>query len=121
MDCNSDRCQLTVARPNLTREKDAVTLVSKREERKDLEPQEELARELQKSNLKNQALLEKISTLVAQYENQVADLRVQLTLQEHDNKEVVNSLNSEVDTLRYALSEKDDDVQEEAAEEDSSN
>lgn len=49
-----------------------------------------------KLELKTQALLERISNLTAEYENKVADLRVELTLvtQERD------SLLQEVNTLR---------------------
>lgn len=36
--------------------------------------------ELTRKDLKIQALLEKVSNLTAQYENQVADLRVEVTL-----------------------------------------
>ena len=41
---------------------------------------EELQERLQRSEWKNQALLEKISSLTTNYENQVADLRVEVTL-----------------------------------------
>ena len=36
--------------------------------------------ELDRKDLKIQALLEKISSLTTQYENQIADLRVELTI-----------------------------------------
>jgi len=36
--------------------------------------------QVDRKDLKIQALLEKVSTMTAQYENQVADLRVELTL-----------------------------------------
>jgi hypothetical protein len=36
--------------------------------------------DLDRKDLKIQALLEKISSLTTQYENQIADLRVELTL-----------------------------------------
>ena len=40
----------------------------------------EVAQRVQMYELKNQALLEKISSLTANYENQIADLRVEVTL-----------------------------------------
>jgi hypothetical protein len=64
--------------------------------------------------LKNQALLEKVSSLTANYENQVADLRVELTL-----------VSEELQALRDEQQAKLDETQEEpvddvALEEDSS-
>lgn len=43
------------------------------------EKKERKMEELDKYKLKAQALLERVSNLTAQYENQVADLRVELT------------------------------------------
>lgn len=40
--------------------------------------------EVSRKDLKIQALLEKVSAMTAQYENQVADLRVELTLAEQE-------------------------------------
>lgn len=51
---------------------------------------------MDKNELKVQALLEKISTLTTQYENQVADLRVELTLTSQER----DSLKFEVEQLR---------------------
>jgi hypothetical protein len=45
-----------------------------------------MAQELDRKDLKVQALLEKISSLTTQYENQVADLRVELTVSELENQ-----------------------------------
>lgn len=56
---------------------------------------------LDRKDLKIQALLEKISSLTAQYENQVADLRVELTIVSEESN------NAQVPF------EKDEDVQEE--------
>jgi hypothetical protein len=41
----------------------------------------------QKQQRKEQTLLERVSQLTAQYENQIADLRVALTLATQDEKE----------------------------------
>lgn len=43
---------------------------------------------MDRKDLKIQALLEKISSLTTNYENQVADLRVELTISEQDNDEL---------------------------------
>ena len=41
-----------------------------------------MTEQLDRKDLKIQALLEKVSNLTTQYENQVADLRVELTMSE---------------------------------------
>lgn len=41
---------------------------------------------LDRKDLKIQALLEKVSALTTQYENQVADLRVELTISENERE-----------------------------------
>lgn len=43
---------------------------------------------LDRKDLKIQALLEKVASLTQSYENQVADLRVELTISEHKAKEM---------------------------------
>lgn len=53
---------------------------------------------MDKSSLKIQALLEKISSLTTNYENQVADLRVELTMQGMEK-------DAEIATLRAQLEE----------------
>lgn len=47
--------------------------------------------ELNRHELKNQALLEKISNMTAQYENQIADLRVALTIAEAEKEQANDS------------------------------
>lgn len=42
--------------------------------------------ELEKSKLKNQALLEKISAITTKYENEAADYRVEITLLAKQNE-----------------------------------
>ena len=49
---------------------------------------------MDKNALKVQALLEKISSLVAQYENQCADLRVEVTLLSNERDALVEELKS---------------------------
>lgn len=44
-------------------------------------------------DLKIQALLEKISSLTANYENQIADLRVDFTISERDKEVLQEELN----------------------------
>lgn len=51
---------------------------------------------MDKNELKIQALLEKIGNLSTQYENQVADLRVEITLLSQDK----NQLQSEFDAYK---------------------
>lgn len=48
--------------------------------------------QLDRKDLKNQALLERVSNLTAQYENQSADLRVEYTLLEQEYRRVLNEL-----------------------------
>ena len=43
---------------------------------------------MDRNELKVQALLEKISNLTAQYENQVADFRVELTMLNQENEQL---------------------------------
>lgn len=43
---------------------------------------------MDKNELKVQALLEKISNMTAQYENQIADLRVALTISEMEREQL---------------------------------
>lgn len=43
---------------------------------------------IDRKDLKIQALLEKVASLTQSYENQVADLRVELTISEHKAKEM---------------------------------
>lgn len=44
---------------------------------------------MDRNELKVQALLEKISSLTANYENQVADLRVEVTIVTHERDELL--------------------------------
>ena len=72
---------------------------------------------MDKNELKNQALLERISSLTTQLENQVADLRVELTItsQERDQlKAELDSLKSELENLRYQNVEASETPNEEA-------
>lgn len=46
---------------------------------------------MDRNELKVQALLEKISTLTTQYENQVAELRIDLTLLAESNRELLEN------------------------------
>lgn len=50
--------------------------------------EEKLQSEAQRNTLKIQALLEKISSLTADYENNVADLRVSLTILTDKNEQL---------------------------------
>lgn len=59
--------------------------------------------ELDPKDLKIQALLERVSSLTSEKENQIADLRVELTFSEIRRQE-----------LEDLVSKKDNDVQEEA-------
>ena len=47
---------------------------------------------LDRKDLKIQALLEKVSALTTQYENQVADLRVELTISENERETLEKKL-----------------------------
>lgn len=47
---------------------------------------------LDRKDLKIQALLEKVSALTTQYENQVADLRVELTISENEREALEKKL-----------------------------
>jgi uncharacterized protein YeeX (DUF496 family) len=47
---------------------------------------------MDRNELKIQALLEKISSLVSAYENQVADFRVELTLVSHERDQLQEQL-----------------------------
>ena len=49
---------------------------------------------MDKNELKNQALLERVSSLTTQYENQVADLRVELTLVSQERDQLRSELDS---------------------------
>ena len=51
---------------------------------------------MDKNELKIQALLERVSSLTAQYENQVADLRVELTMVSQTR----DQLQLELDSIR---------------------
>lgn len=48
--------------------------------------------ELDRKDLKIQALLEKVSNLTAQYENQAADFRVELTISEAEREKLQNRI-----------------------------
>lgn len=50
--------------------------------------------ELDRKDLKSQALLEKVSQLTTQYENQIADLRVELTVVQYENENLRQELES---------------------------
>lgn len=63
----------------------------------------------QRLELKNQALLEKVSSLTTNYENQIADLRVELTVVSQELQHVQQELASAVDKLNGAT-EGDDEV-----------
>ena len=57
---------------------------------------------LDRKDLKIQALLEKVSTLTTQYENQIADLRVELTISENEREALakeVENLNAPVEDV----------------------
>lgn len=60
--------------------------------------------ELQKKSLKIQAFREKISELVVQYEDRIADLRVELTLAQN----LVSELQTEIGVLRDSLESHND-------------
>lgn len=49
---------------------------------------------LDRKDLKIQALLEKVSSLTTQYENQIADLRVELTVSEVERESLAKELES---------------------------
>jgi regulator of replication initiation timing len=69
--------------------------------------------QLDRKDLKIQALLEKISHLTTQYENNAADLRVDLTVYAQENER----LSAEIELLRNELEElrTPSEVQEDAA------
>lgn len=48
---------------------------------------------LDRKDLKIQALLEKVSSLTARYENEIADLRVELTVAQSESEQVIADLN----------------------------
>lgn len=57
---------------------------------------------MDRKDLKVQALLERVSSLTTEYENKVADLRVELTVSEQSNAQLVEqveSLTKKVDKL----------------------
>lgn len=56
---------------------------------------------MDRNELKNQALLERVSELATQYENRVADLRVEVTLQ---SQELVGK-SAEIERLKHELAE----------------
>lgn len=62
---------------------------------------------MDKKDLKSQALLEKISSLVTNYENQIADLRVELTVSNQE-LEAVTSDRDNYKTLYESLRSEDD-------------
>lgn len=62
--------------------------------------------------LKNQALLEKISSLTTNYENQVADLRVEITILSNELQSAQTELSAAVERLNKA--EEISEVSEEA-------
>lgn len=70
----------------------------------------------QRLELKNQALLEKVSSLTTNYENQVADLRVEVTLLTHELQNTQKELASAVERLN-AATEGENEVSEEAPDE----
>lgn len=53
-----------------------------------------MSEQFDRKELKIQALLEKVSSLTAQYENQVADLRVELTVSEVEKQQAQQELES---------------------------
>lgn len=53
---------------------------------------------IDRKDLKIQALLEKVSSMTAQYENQVADLRVELTISESERQNLQAKV-SELETV----------------------
>jgi hypothetical protein len=55
--------------------------------------------EITKLNLKIQALGESFSNKAVQYENQIADLRVELTLISQELEQTRNALNSKEETI----------------------
>lgn len=58
---------------------------------------------MDQNELKMQALLDSISRISAEYENKIADLRVQLTVIQNDNQAVTeerNNLRSELSALQ---------------------
>lgn len=59
----------------------------------------------QKLELKTQALLEKVSSLTANYENTIADLRVELTMVSAELSHTQQELASAVDRLNGATDE----------------
>lgn len=54
-----------------------------------------MSEELDRSALKMQALLEKVGQLTAQYENQVADLRVELTVVTQETERLTKLLEAD--------------------------
>lgn len=64
--------------------------------------------------LKNQALLEKVSSLTTNYENQIADLRVEVTILTSELQNAQAELAAAVDKLN-AATEEVDEVSEETA------
>lgn len=57
-----------------------------------------MSEQVDRKDLKIQALLEKVSSLTMNYENQIADLRVNLTVSEQTVKElrdVINNIHTE--------------------------
>lgn len=62
--------------------------------------------DIDRKDLKIQALLEKVSSLTAQYENQVADLRVELTISEAERGELQQKV-EDLETVDVSVEEDD--------------
>ena len=71
-----------------------------------------MTQEVDRKDLKIQALLEKVSSLTTNYENTAADLRVELTITVNDNarlKAENDQLRAEVEDLRGKDAEPQED------------
>ena len=72
---------------------------------------------LDRKDLKIQALLEKISNLTTTYENQIADLRVDLTVVDSERSDESQALNAEIDRLNAVVAELQGDSSEDVSSE----
>ena len=68
----------------------------------------------QRLELKNQALLEKVSSLTTNYENQIADLRVEVTMLMSELQHTEQELAAAVEKLNAAAEATDEVPSEEA-------
>lgn len=71
-----------------------------------------------RKDLKIQALLERFSELTSQYENRIADLRVEFTITSEQYERALSEARSEIEELRQNLAQQgtvDEEVEEDEA------